>query len=814
MRLVLKTTLKNIIRKPFRSFMVISSIFVCAVVALFCFDLAITEGHELMDWFSELAGTANMTIATKQLERVRLPEDMPDCTMVYVKIVKETLYNEIEGEYAFVKTDSINIAGVDLDQAAKLDLIDPIDLKDNETIITDRTAKKLNVKVGDVVTLHDVDAEEHDFKVVAIRPSVNKNIVLRDSTCLVTENAIKMLAHDEISTGMILIDFADDSKVSEMKEIITSENPDAVVITDEVSEETQQYVEEIIGVFVLLFVITFLLVIFITASICERIVSERMSFIGTLRSLGMSSSRTARILLLENIIYALVGSIPGIALFIALRPVIYGKLYVADEYMKIPSLSPLLPVGVLVGAVLIECIIPLKSMIKALKVPIRDIIFDNRDTEYKFSKVTITIGSVLLVVAVVTAFFTNIFLTTACVLSAVVATAFLFPLVLKLVSDIVVKISLKLNSEKWALSGREVITKKSTVASGVLCATSATMCILIFVLANNMIATFDPDIYNCDVIVTYSYNQKRLSFIERLDGVHETEKVYRMTEDVLINGDEKATTAMFYGVPQGGYKLFGGLANVPEDMADGSVCVEKTWANNHDVKIGDTVKFVYNPNGLFPIEEEYEVVSFFIADKFESLKTNFAITESDFIKVFHDDPVYLMVRCDDPEATSEKIETYAGDYGFSMTKEEVIDMMTEDNGLAVKIFTVIIFVAIFMTCLSLISNQLIGFDGRKKECAVMISTSMRKRTLAGVLFREMLITSVTASSVGAIMASFICFVIKRTVANSEILQVDLNIEPKVILIMWLITALIFALTVLFPINSMRKMKLSEQLKYE
>ena len=363
MRLVLKTTLKNIIRKPFRSFMVISSIFVCTVVAMFCFDLAITEGNEMKYWFSELAGTADITIAARQLERVRLPEDMPDNNMVTVKIIKETIYNEIEGEYAFVSTDSINIAGVDFEAAAKLDLIDPIDLKDDETVITDRTAKKLNVKVGDVVTLHDVDAEEHEFKVIAIRPSENKNFVLRDSTCLVTESALQMLSHDEVSSGMILIDLMDDDKVQELKEELTSENPDATVVADEASEETQKYIEEIIGVFVLLFVITFLLVIFITASICERIVSERMSFIGTLRSLGMSSSRTARILLLENIIYALLGSIPGIALFIALRPILYGQLYVADEYTKISSMPKLLPVFVLLGALLIECIIPLKSII-------------------------------------------------------------------------------------------------------------------------------------------------------------------------------------------------------------------------------------------------------------------------------------------------------------------------------------------------------------------------------------------------------------------------------------------------------------------
>ena len=51
-----------------------------------------------------------------------------------------------------------------------------------------------------------------------------------------------------------------------------------------------------------------------------------------------------------------------------------------------------LVIGVILGAVLIECLIPLKAILKALKTSIRDIIFDNRDTEYKYSKTTLVMG--------------------------------------------------------------------------------------------------------------------------------------------------------------------------------------------------------------------------------------------------------------------------------------------------------------------------------------------------------------------------------------------------------------------------------------
>ena len=112
------------------------------------------------------------------------------------------------------------------------------------------------------------------------------------------------------------------------------------------------------------------------------------------------------------------------------------------------------------------------------------------------------------------------------------------------------------------------------------------------------------------------------------------------------------------------------------------------------------------------------------------------------------------------------------------------------------------------------SNQIIGFEGRKKECAVMISTSMSRKTLSGILFREMLITSLAASTFGVAVSTLLIVVLKRAFEMAENIYLIIDINPGVILKLWALMTIVFTLTVLFPIRNLKKMKLSEQLKYE
>ena len=820
MNLLLKTTLKNTFGKPLRSILVIFSIFVCSLAALFCFDLVKMEKGAIENLMSDVTGDADISVSTFVGPDEKMPEGLPENRILSYYSFDETLYEDIEGEYYVVTTDSFDISGVNPLLASEMGFLDITEIPTGSIVVTDKYADEFGYSVGDKIEIHDKAGDLHEFTILEIVKADGKKRLFSDKNGVVNEEDAVMLSCGKTSKGILLIDILDDTQIADAKEKLEEEYGKDNVMSFELGEEMEEIMAELYGMLFILFAVAFLLVIFVTASICDRIVIERMSFIGTLRSLGMSTARTVRILLMENVAYALLGSIPGVALYMAIRPTLEKTLFDVSSMgmeidLDIPEISGFLVAGVVIGAVLVECLIPLRAILKAMKTSIRDIIFDNRDTEYKFSKSGIITGFVFLILGVVLFFGKSLLSAGICLILVVISLALLYPLILKGIIYLLDKLAEKTGDAKTALALREAITRKSTVGSGVMCATAAAMCIIIIGLSTSLSTVFDADVIQSDVEVACTTMSKYFSFVEHLDGVTDVENVYFSQGYIAFSEDEKEQVCVTFGYPEGGYKYYHGLHEMPDRVEDGTICVEKAWASRNGKAVGDTVDMIFDPTGVFPIKKSLKIASFFKMDTSEGLKNNFVISESDYLAIFHDKPGYILVNSDNPEITRDDIKKYAvGRFLTVRTKQEIVEETERDNAMSKRIYDLVIAVALLMTFIGIVSNQTIGFEGRKKECAVMLSTSMTKKTLAGILFREMFITSFVSATIGTLAGMLLFGVLSRAIDNSEnlVMPIDFNYITSVKL--WIMMTVIFTLSVLFPIKHMRKMKLSEQLKYE
>ena len=282
---------------------------------------------------------------------------------------------------------------------------------------------------------------------------------------------------------------------------------------------------------------------------------------------------------------------------------------------------------------------------------------------------------------------------------------------------------------------------------------------------------------------------------------------------MTVNGEQRI--AQVYGLPDGGFKFFNSIYDLPESLNEGEICIERRWARQNGFDIGDTLTLTFDPNGVFPIEKTFMVVSFFNIDSYDSLNNNFVISRDEFINIYHDSPYYLLIRTSDADGVANIIKTYSkGSYADVKTRDELVAQDEQSSVQIRTIFSAVIIIALVMTCIGMISNQLIGFDGRKKECAVMLSTSMDKRTLSGILFREMFITSAVSGTAGAIVGTILIYVVKAAVDYTDAINLPLDINIPAIFVMWAAMIVLFALTVLFPVKNLRKMKIAEQIKYE
>jgi ABC-type antimicrobial peptide transport system permease subunit len=547
-----------------------------------------------------------------------------------------------------------------------------------------------------------------------------------------------------------------------------------------------------------------------------------MSYIGTLRSLGMSTARTGRILLLENVLYALLGSIPATILYSFIRLPILNLMFMGEDSsgnaveFELPGYPVALVIGVILGAVLIECLIPLRAILKALKTSIRDIIFDNRDTEYKFNRSTLIFGLICLAVAIPTFFLRkNIFFATICLVAAVAALAFLFPRILKLVTTGIKKIADKFEKSTWSLASVEAISRKSTVGSGVLCATAAAMCIVVYALTGGLSDSINVVPYNCDVVMETTKENKYYTYIEHLDGVTDSENLYTALKLITVNDETKEGYGYYFGMPDGGFKYYEGFKGLPDKIEEGCVCLDKSFASRKGIKTGDTIKITINPESVFPVTREYKVTNIVECNNNGYSGESIIVNEAEYKFLFRDTPGQILIKCDDPEAIKKTLETYAkGNYDTVETYDEKVENLNENNSKTIAVVTAIIIVALGMTAIGMISNQLIGFEGRKKECAVMLSTAMNKSKLSGILLKEVLITSTTASAAGTIVGTILTFVLKTAMASAQTVVMDINVNPLHNLLFFAIMSVIFTATVLFPIRNLRKMKIAEQIKYE
>ena len=822
MNIILKTTLKNIFGKPLRTLLVVFSIFICTFMALFSFDIMKTSKGLFENMLSEMKGEADLSVSMNHVDTGRLPRDLPDYTPLTIRTFSDSLYKDIEGEYAYVTMDTLTISAVDPKAASDMGYLETDQLATDEVIITDVFSKDYGYSEGDTLTVHDMAKNPVDFKIIKIVEADAKSMLQGGNSAIVNNEAGDILSCNKPVSGYIMLDVKDEASIEssydELVSIFGKENVSKYTLND----ESMNILNQLFSFLFLLFAVTFLLLIFITFSICDRIVGERMSFIGTLRSLGLSSRRTAGILLLENVSYAIFGSIPGTLLYLAIRGPMYDSIFNVSTLgtgpikLTIPGISPALIIGVILSAILIECLVPLKAVLKALNTSIRDIIFDNRDTAYRMGRGTRIAGIVLAVIAVIMVFFSgNILGATACLIASVMAFAFLFPLILKLVAKLFESFAKKHELESLRLAAIEAVSRKSTVSSGILCATSAAMCIIVYIIAISMMGTYNTETYDCDVVVTCAAKAKNFSFVKHLDDVTDEEFIYHYMDVIGIENEDGYKISVVYGMPDGGFRMYNGISDLPEKIDADSICLEKGWAKRYGYNIGDKITITFDKEGVFPIEKTYTVASLFKIGPYEGLNNPFVISEQEYKNIYHDNPGELLIRSSNPEETAKLMKTYAGSSASdTKTKAEILEKYKKDTEQSMRLYAAIIIIALSMTCIGIINNQIIGFEGRKKECAVMLSTSMSTRTLSGVLFKEILITSLTSATTGCLLGTLLTVLIKRAMDNSEIMAIDITIKPMVILLLWAGMTLLFALTVLFPIKNLRKMKIAEQLKYE
>lgn len=817
MKILIKHTLNNIFKKPVRALLLIICVAVTVVSAYLVFDMNVSATSAVQSYFTRMVGKCDAQIQCPGGIKDEYYEGAPECIKLPFYEKKELLYKRDSTQYSYLLTEEAQVYGIDVEKACEMKVFnDKIELKDNEVIISEKYAEDCALEKGEELVLHDKYNREVKFTIVKIMTEKNFFTEQNQYAAVVNPDAFLVLNANEKSRPQeCLIDVTDDDRVDEFVNKIKENVPG--IFCRNLSAVGAEMAAQLRSVFVVVFILSFLLVIFITISLSERIVCERMSVIGTLRSLGISRSLTSGILLAENIFYGLTGAVTGTVLYMLIRkPLLSTLIMFGDGSSPVTEpVSVLTVVIVLTGAVFFECLAPVSALVKALKTPIRDIIFDNRDTEYRFSKVKTVTGIILLITGVITYFAgkKSMIVSTVSLISLVVSVSLLTPWILKAASKLWCFVSDKAKLPVLKLSAVEISSKKSTVSSAVICATAVCLSITLYVFSVSVTTWIEQTGYKADVLLfDLTLEKNQYTFVENIDGVKSVEYMYDTYERVEINGENKDEDFTMLALPDKQY--FDMIPDYPDSLDRNEFVMNKKYADKYKIKKGDTVNLTLHSDGVFPEHVMLTLTGFINTNHYNSSCPVLIINKDLYIEKYYDYPSAVLIKCDDPDNVLEIVKSHSvGSTDEYYTQSSYVEFMRKMNASIPGVLSVLLTVGVLLTVIGSSGNQIIGFEGRKREYAVLYSTSMNRKNLCQLIFLENLLSSLTAVMTAVFSGFFVTKLVERILDVIE-LSVEVTVGIGTFAAAGLVFWIILMFTCISPLRSLRKMNTANELKYE
>jgi ABC-type lipoprotein release transport system permease subunit len=781
------------------------------------FDMSGSLSGMIKGVFSNTLGTSDIQIDTKSPVDDSFGEGAPDCNIIKMAAMGSAFDRHIDFDSSYVNRSMITVFGLDEETAKKMSLIrEGTELGGKKAAISESFADEFGYKEGDKIVFHGEQDKPVEFTVGSIEKKQGV-FNMGEIAVISFEDMKELTLSGEVEVTTVLVDVKDDSRVAEAEKFFKKTYPTAEVTNFLESKEITDAIKSITRLFIVLFAVCMLLVIFVTISVSERMIVDKMSVVGTFRSLGISAKKTTFALMFENALYGLAGSIIGIVVYCLIKKPFFDNAFIigGTDAIKPPVPMPkwYLVAAVILGAMLIECVCPIKEAVKAIKTPIRDIIFNTKETEYRPSRIFTVIGLILLVVSAVTFFFKESFvLNMTCFVCFIAGVAMLFNYIERFIAKLLAKLFAKRNYPIAHLAAIEAGNKKSTVGSSVLCVTAAALAIVIYIFSNSLASMYDHSAFKCDVICYLSgCKSDRLSYVEQLDGVDRVEFFYYMFDNLKL--DDEKVDCYVYDFTENAELISGYDVDV-DHLENDEVCIDRMLMKKYGYKEGDKIKITFSEDGYLPREREFTIKAKVKIDYVAATGNSVIVSEDVYKEIYNDFPGFMLVRGDDAKALKKTIQDHSADYiQIAYTKSEYDLNMALTRAILKMILNTLILIGVGLTFVGVVSNQLIGLEGRKRECAVMTSVAMPRKKLSKMFLIENMISSGAALLFAVPIGVFMSYIFGRIM---DILEQVMPLQVPVVkcIIYAIFLFAVFTLVSLFPIRALKKMDVVSQLKYE
>lgn len=836
MKILFTYLFKNIWEKKLRSILILMAVAITTAMTFASFGTSDNFKEMVTNKNKAEFGNANIIITSK--------ESSNDPFIDKKKLNKNFKYNEKVYIYNGVglfkdKGKSLKVNILAVDSIKNLQSINPIDfyekdknednISKNKVIVSKKFIKDFNLKKG------------NDFKV----KSEGKNLKLKieevslpsgfftekpgEITIVMSNSGLsKMLDRKELLTSALI-------KTNESAKNLRKGNLKDYLIKETLSKDSlDNMVKQFTIPFYVMLSVVILMAAFIIYSSFKVTIIERMGVIGTFRSVGATKLETDFLIVLESLIYGVIGCLIGTGIGF---PILYLLSDSANQFkdfginttVNFDLKNLIISYCISLALCLISSLIPILSV---SKFSVKEIILGEYSVSNKEHPLLWIIGFILIIwpFIYINKFENtgNFLISIGCAFSVLIGMVMIIPIIFKVLSKVLQGIYKLLFGNVGVLALKNIATSKNLMNNGVLICTALAAVTAIYVASYSVKSLITNSYSGEDYEVSISGLSKTnyeniLSELKDLKGkeVKSYEKIYS-EYNMEIKGNKtrigvlKGFNPKKYNEYFSGEKIFNSNSDSNKEilskLSDGKyIILADIYNKKYKFKSGDKINIIIDCKNY-----EYKIAGF-LASPISANKRNCLISEKNFKKDFNRRvPNEILVKGNkiSQSALDKKLKKKLEDYGVAIkTKKQLEDTELKNNGGLMSSLESFSIMALVIGSLGIMNNLMVSFMQRKKELAVLASVGMSKLQRNGMIFIEGMTIGIFGSILGVITGVAICrFVPEITLSLDSYLKIIIPYKELIGLCLFGIILMLFAS--LAPVFKASKISVVKEIKYE
>ncbi|KMY31611.1 hypothetical protein ACZ11_05200 [Lysinibacillus xylanilyticus] len=830
MSTIFKYISRNLLEKKLRSFIVIFSIMISTSLFFASTSISDVMINISMERMKQYAGTSDITMK---------PTDSSPNNYITVEDIEvhehdlEYSITAIESSGQFKHNDNeivnFNVMGYTLDELETMNTLKIIEEKElhpfvgNKIIINRDVSEKMNLALGDTMEIK-IGSEHYTFLVSGIAEKVGlfRGEGLNPFAVVPKEHLGELLNLEH--PNVVFLKVKDKENLSSMISTLSESYKDYIVEESISDEAIEQQVSGIAVTFLLMTIVVSIISMFIIYSSFKAITMERLTVMGTFRSLGATRKMTNLILLLESVFYGLIsgvlGCVLGVGILFAMSMVLAESEVSTNILLAIQPLKLLFTFLLALILCILSSIIPI---LKVSKISVKDIILNNWDNSTQQSSKIVPFVGVLFVLFALIA---PPLLSRTVALPLGIISAILLIVGIIFLIPVIMRWSVKLFSRPFShifgnegqLALKNLRQDKNVITNISILSIAIATILMINIIGYGVVLELN-NYYDrtpkYDVMMTATnMDEEFLQSVKEVEGVADVYGVY-YKENVavvdknsyigLIESADKDQFMEFWN-----FDIEGDSKALIEELDEGhNIILSLLKKNQLGVEVGDSISLK-----IKDVEQDYRVIGFMNTSRNSA---NYGVVSEKNLIEGNDDSFYsifyIKSDMDSYELQKKLNEKYVDDNVWTMTMKEAAsnDMKNSEQQFTIlKSFSVL---SLLIGGLSIINNLVISFIQRRRSTAILRSVGMSKGQFVKITFVESLFVGMIGGIVGIIGGLLLINIVPHILQAID-QRVVIHFSTNIMLVSFLAAIAVTVITSISPALKASKISVVEVIKTE